>query len=94
VFIFDSEDEYVRRGLLGAGWVQNYDNRSSFYHLKWVFKPDVIDHSLKQGQFANHIKNSHELTAKNYLNKNLKSYFASWTSLYSFYPKCFDLAKA
>jgi hypothetical protein len=94
VFIFDSEDEYIRRGLLKVGWAQNYDNRSSFYRLKWVFKPDIIDyHSLKKGQLVNHVKNSHELTAKNYLNKNLKSYLSSCTSLYTFYPKSFDLAK-
>jgi hypothetical protein len=93
VIIFNSEDQYIRRLLSKAGWIINNNHRSHFYHLKWVFKPDSIDyHNLKAGQFVNHIRNSHELTAKNYLNKNLKSYLSSWTSLPSCYPKCYDFA--
>ncbi len=78
-----------------AGWIQNHDNRSQFYNLKWVFKPDSIDyHNIKPNQTVNHVQNSHELTAKNYLNKNLKSHISQWTSLNTFYPKSYDLGRS
>lgn len=76
-----------------AGWISNHDHRSHFYHLKWVFKPDAIDYNLRADQFVNHVKNSHELTSKHYLNKNLKAYLSSWPTLYSIYPHSYDFAK-
>jgi hypothetical protein len=79
--------------LAKAGWIHNHDHRSNFYHLKWVFKPDAIDYNLKPTQFVNHVKNSHELTSKHYLNKNLKAYLSSWPALYSRYPHSYDFAK-
>jgi hypothetical protein len=93
VFIFNSEDNYIKRLLGRAGWIHNHDHRSHFYHLKWVFKPDAIDYNLKPAQFVNHVKNSHELTAKHYLNKNLKAALSAWPALYSLYPPSYDFAK-
>ncbi len=93
--MFDSEDRYIRRLLLGLNWVVNPDTRSEFYHLKWVFRPMAEDYNrLQVGQFLNHIKNSHELTSKNYLNKNLRLALPQWSSLYKNYPKCFDISQS
>jgi hypothetical protein len=95
VLVFNSEDKYIKYVLLQNNWVVNPDTRSHFYNLKWVFKPIPQDYNnLTEKQYLNHIKNSHELTAKNYLNKNLKLYLPQWPTLHKNYPKCFDFSKS
>lgn len=60
ILSFNSEDKYIQRYLLQKGWVVNHDFRAKYFHLKWVFKPNTEDyHDIKEGQFINHIKNSH-----------------------------------
>jgi hypothetical protein len=94
VLIFNSEDRYIRRLLLQQNWVINPDLRSKYYHLKWIFKPLLEDYNvLSDGQYINHIKNSHELTSKNYLDKNLRHYRDQWLEVYKHYPKCYDMSK-
>ena len=78
---------------MGQNWVVNPDVRSGFYHLKWVFRPMAEDYNkLQQGQYLNHIKNSHELTSKNYLNRNLRLALPQWSGQHGSYPMCFDLS--
>lgn len=94
ILVFNSEDKYIRHILLQNAWVINPDTRSGYFNLKWIFKPIPQDYNnLAPRQYINHIKNSHELTSKNYLNKNLKNYLPCWPSLQQHYPKCYDLSK-
>jgi hypothetical protein len=44
IFIFNSEDKYIRRLLYSKQWITNPDFKSKFYHLKWVFKPNSEDY--------------------------------------------------
>lgn len=94
MLIFNSEDRYIRSILVGREWVVNPDLRSRYYHLKWVFKPLLEDYNnLGEGQYVNHIKNSHELTSKNCLNRNLNQHRHLWLDTDRRYPRCFDLSK-
>ena len=93
VLIFNSEDKYIARHLLGLGWVINPDLRSEFFHLRWVFKPNAAHYNrLKEGQFMNHVKNSEAITAKNMLHQNMTNYRSNWAGMNSHYPPTYDTA--
>ena len=62
----------MQRILANWGWVQNEVSNSPFYHLKWTYLP-TPDERVGEGQLLNHFKNSHEITSKSYLTKNLKN---------------------
>lgn len=70
----------------------NPSDASKYFTLKWNYLPNSADYLLQAGQLYNHMKNSHELTSKSYLSKNLRN--AQIPHLDTFFPKCFDLSIA
>lgn len=82
----------MQRILADWGWVQNEVSDSPFYHLKWTYLP-TPDERVGEGQLLNHFKNSHQLTSKSYLTKNLKNSSSAYGPL-DYYPKCFDIGNA
>jgi len=59
VFIFNSQDEYIRRILLSWGWSENKVFDSPFFNLKWTYKDTPKDYSvLVPGQVVNHFRNN------------------------------------
>ena len=59
VFIWNSEDDYIKKILLSWGWVQNTTQESPFFHIKWTYTPSFSEHRIVEPQFCNHFRNSH-----------------------------------
>ena len=91
VFLFNSQDDYIRRILTHWGWVENKILDSPFYHLKWTYIDTVNDHKTVQGQILNHFKNNQELTSKGGLMKNMRNYAGFDLKLEEFVPRSYDL---
>lgn len=53
--------------------------------------PSLVDIKISDKQFMNHFKNSHEITSKSYLTKNLKNNQGCYGKMEKYYPKCFDI---
>lgn len=50
LFIINSQDDYIRRALNRLGWIENKNNLSNAFHLKWIFSDTEADYkSLKTG---------------------------------------------
>lgn len=73
VFIFNSQDDYIKRVLMHWGWVENKIIDSPFYHLKWIYIDTPNDHKNVLGQIFNHFKNNQEMTSKGGLIKNMRN---------------------
>lgn len=52
------------------------------------------DEKVGENQMINHFKNSHEITSKSYLTKNLKNSQFVYGCTDGYYPKCFDIGNA
>lgn len=93
IFIFNSQDEYIRRILLYWGWSENRIFDSPFFNLKWSYKDLNADYSkLVPGQILNHFKNNQELTSKGRLLVNLRNNeYTTNMSHEVYFPRCYDL---
>lgn len=92
VFIFNSQDEYIRRILLHWGWSENKVLDSPFFNLKWSYKDTPRDYStLVPGQLVNHFRSNQEMTSKGRLAINLRNSGGLDLPHNSYFPKCFDL---
>lgn len=47
IFIWNSEDEHLRRMLLSWGWIQNNSAESPFFHFKWTYMPNFTESIVK-----------------------------------------------
>ena len=92
IFVFNSQDDYIKRILVHWGWVENRILDSPFYHLKWTYMDANADHRTINGQILNHFKNNQELTSKGGLMKNMKNYVGFDLKVDEFLPRSYDLA--
>lgn len=92
VFCCNSQDQHIRRVLLGNGWFENKNTNSVYFHLKWTYTDSEQDYKyLLDGQFMNHFNNNKELTTKISLSMNLKNFCDFGINHDDFYPRCYDL---
>lgn len=83
----------LRDALLRRGWVQNFDETSPHFDLKWVLGANSIDYdALRPQQMVNHFEQNRNLTTKVGLTLSLRN--SQWNigaDADSFYPRAFDL---
>lgn len=80
IFMMNSRDKHIKDALIRRGWIESVQRDSVLFHLKWVYKDNLNDYTMLQGnaisnlegQLYNHFRNNQELTNKNYLRKNIK----------------------
>ncbi|OMJ74302.1 hypothetical protein SteCoe_26789 [Stentor coeruleus] len=71
VFIINGNYPDVRKALLQRGWVENSDNESIYFDLKWARNARVPQNML-EWQFYNHFPRNFELSVKWQLYDNIK----------------------
>jgi hypothetical protein len=80
IYMINSRDLHIKAALNRRGWIESNEKESVLFHLKWVYKDELTDYQMLQGnktsysegQFYNHFRNNQELTNKNNLRKNIK----------------------
>merc|ERR1719171_825935 len=75
VFVCAGGYNDMRDALLRRGWVQNPDEASRHFDLKWA-RAALIDHdNLLTGQIVNHYDRCREITTKVGLSLNLREHW-------------------
>lgn len=92
VFIIQGKYQDLRSALLRRGWVENLNNESIFFDLKWA-RSARVPFGILDWQLFNHFPNNLQLTAKWNLCKNLNKLLQKTGShsSSSFFPRCFKL---
>ncbi|EGR31656.1 tubulin-tyrosine ligase family protein, putative [Ichthyophthirius multifiliis] len=93
VYIILGQYQDLRNYLNSEGWIENENQESLIFDLKWVTKMKDVDHvQLLDQQITNHFEKNFNLTSKNGLAKNLRNLIQSENIDFDvFYPRCFDL---
>eukprot|EP01017_Pseudomicrothorax_dubius_P020415 TRINITY_DN22281_c0_g1_i2.p1 TRINITY_DN22281_c0_g1~~TRINITY_DN22281_c0_g1_i2.p1 ORF type:complete len:408 (-),score=77.23 TRINITY_DN22281_c0_g1_i2:993-2216(-) len=83
----------LKKALDERGWIENPDQSSPCFDLKWTLLDSDIDYgNLQEGQIVNHFQKNTEITSKVGLCRNLPHVI--WfnnVDINTFFPKCFDL---
>lgn len=90
VFIISGNYPTVREALLSRGWIENPDEHSLFFDLKWTLKAR-ISLGIREYQIVNHLERNYKLTTK----ANLVTSLQKLTSVdpQTFFPICFRAHK-
>lgn len=92
IFVLNSQDDHIRRALVGRGWTENYNATSTSCHLKWTYSDTDADYKdLRPGQLFNHFLNNRSLTTKSGLCRALRGVCTYGTNTEAFFPRCYDL---
>lgn len=93
VFVVNSIYPDLKAALKSRGWIENPDQMSKMFDLKWVLKKTDIEYSaLTTHQAANHFENNSLITTKAGLARNIRNLI--WfhnDDTDNFYPRCYDL---
>lgn len=92
VFIIQGKYQDLRAALVKRGWVENANNESIFFDLKWA-RSARVPFGIHDWQLFNHFPHNLQLTAKWNLCKNLNKLLLKSRndSSISFFPRCFKL---
>jgi tubulin monoglycylase TTLL3/8 len=81
----------IRAALLERGWVENSDEASCHFNLRWT-KTSKVPADLKDWQLINHFANISEISTKKQLCENMRR-LARWRiDPSAFFPRCFNLS--
>lgn len=90
-FVFNSQDDHIKRALKRYGWTETHGNTTSA-HFRWVYTDQELDYKLLQeGQYYNHIQNNKEMTTKNGLMNSFRNHQQYGLDHEQFFPRCYDL---
>jgi tubulin monoglycylase TTLL3/8 len=91
VFICDWNYPDISKALTSRGWVQNKDDNSVFFDLKYSRKARIPE-NLKDWQTLNHFPRNFELSAKWNLSFNItKKLSPSFLPHNHYFPRCFQM---
>ena len=95
--VFQVNDAYpeLKACLRARGWVENTEQESPVFHLKFELKNKDIDYvSLEPFQIVNHFEKATALTTKSGLCHNIKQIgWAADLDRDAIFPRCYDFAK-
>jgi len=93
VFIVNSIYPDLKTALKNRGWIENPEQTSNVFNLKWVLKKADIEYSaLTTHQSVNHFEKNASITTKVGLARNIRNliWFEN-DDIDHFYPRCYDL---
>jgi tubulin monoglycylase TTLL3/8 len=83
----------LKAALLKRGWIENPEQTSNVFNLKWVLKKQDIEYTaLTPHQSVNHFENNNSITTKAGLARNIRNliWFEN-DDIDNIYPRCYDL---
>jgi hypothetical protein len=91
VFTLHGDYPDIKAALLNRGWVENSDENSSFYNLRWT-RSSKLPSDLKEWQMINHFGNIYEISTKKHFCENIKRLHRYSIDPNTFFPRCFNLS--
>jgi len=93
VFVVNSIYPDLKAALKNRGWIENPEQTSNMFNLKWVLKKQDIEYTaLTTHQCVNHFENNSSITTKAGLARNIRNLI--WFNnddIDHIYPRCYDL---
>jgi len=93
VFVINNIYPDLKAALKNRGWIENPEQTSKMFDLKWVLKKNDIEYSaLTKNQAVNHFENNNAITTKAGLARNIRNliWFEN-DDIDNIYPRCYDL---
>ena len=91
LFIIEGNYPDIRNALLKRGWLENPDDKSSLFDLKWT-RVSKLPRGLKEYQMINHLDKIYEISTKYSFCDNIKRISKiSRVDPTNFFPRCYKL---